>query len=170
MGRASKPLPVTPTTQASVDVQVAATGDGIPDVATIRRWVRQAIGGAGASGRLEVSVRVVDTAEMQALNRQYRDRDRPTNVLSFPAGLLAGLPDSEAGPLGDIVVCAAVVADEAAEQGKPLAEHWAHMLVHGTLHLLGYDHEGDDEARKMESLEARVLEMSGISNPYRSPG
>ena len=170
MGRPSNPAPMTPATQASVDVQVAATGDGIPDVATIRRWVRQAIDGAGASGRLEVSVRVVDTAEMQALNRQYRDRDRPTNVLSFPAGSVAGLPDGENGPLGDIVVCAPVVADEAAEQGKPPAEHWAHMLVHGTLHLLGYDHEDDGEALDMEALEARILGISGISNPYRSPG
>ncbi|MDX1517972.1 MAG: rRNA maturation RNase YbeY [Woeseiaceae bacterium] len=161
---------MTTAAHARVDVQVAATGDGIPDTATIRRWVRRALAEAGAAGEPEVSVRVVDKAEMQSLNRQYRDRDRPTNVLSFPAGPLAGLPAGEAGPLGDIVVCAAVVADEATEQHKPLAEHWAHMLVHGTLHLLGYDHEGTDEAEEMESLEARILELSGISNPYRSPG
>ncbi len=169
MDRASKPAHVTPAAAASVDVQVAATGDGIPDAATIRRWVRRTIVEAGETGELEVSVRVVDTAEMQALNRQYRDRDRPTNVLSFPAGPLAGMPDNETGPLGDIVVCAAVVASEAAEQQKPLAEHWAHMLVHGTLHLLGYDHEDDGEAEDMEALEIRILESSGISNPYRSP-
>lgn len=169
MDRASKPAHVTPAAAAGVDVQVAATGDGIPDAATIRRWVRRTIVEAGETGELEVSVRVVDTAEMQALNRQYRDRNRPTNVLSFPAGPLAGMPDNETGPLGDIVVCAAVVASEAAEQQKPLAEHWAHMLVHGTLHLLGYDHEDDGEAEDMEALEIRILESSGISNPYRSP-
>lgn len=160
---------MTIATNASVDVQLATSGDDIPDVATIRAWVRRAIEGAGVSGNLEVSVRVVDEAEMQALNRRYRDRDRPTNVLSFPAGPVAGLPDGAAGPLGDIVVCAAVVTDEAAEQGKPAGEHWAHMVVHGTLHLLGYDHEQDDEAREMEALEVRVLELSGISDPYRSP-
>lgn len=161
---------MTTAAHARIDVQVAATGDGIPDIASIRRWVRRAIDAAGAGGEAEVSVRIVDSTEMQALNRQYRDRDRPTNVLSFPAGPIAGLPAGETGPLGDIVVCAAVVASEAAGQGKPLAEHWAHMLVHGTLHLLGYDHEDAGEAEEMEALEARILEMSGISNPYRSTG
>ena len=161
---------MTTAAHARVDVQVAATGDGIPDVATIRRWIRRAIDGAGNTSDVEVSVRVVDRAEMQVLNRRFRNKDRPTNVLSFPAGPIVGLPEGAAGQLGDVVVCAAVVADEAEGQGKPLAEHWAHMLVHGTLHLMGYDHEHADDARVMESLEAKILEMSGISDPYRSPG
>lgn len=153
----------------NVDVQLAASGDDIPDAATIRKWIRLAVDSAGVSGDFEVSVRIVDHDEMEALNRRYRDRDRPTNVLSFPAGRLAGLPVDEPGPLGDIVVCAGVVSDEAAKQQKPVAEHWAHMLVHGTLHLLGYDHEAADEAREMEALEARILGSSGIKDPYRSP-
>lgn len=167
--RARLPGPVTSAANASVDIQLAASGDDIPDVATVREWVRQALDFAGVSGVLEVSVRVVDTDEMQVLNRRYRDRDRPTNVLSFPAGAVAGLPDGESGPLGDIVVCAAVVSREAAEQRKPVAEHWAHMLVHGTLHLLGYDHEQDGEAREMEALEVQILGAYGIPDPYGSP-
>ena len=153
----------------SVDVQVAVSGDDIPDAATIRDWILRAIDGAGVSGELEVSVRVVDADEMQALNRRYRDSDRPTNVLSFPAGRVAGLPDGAPGPLGDIVVCAGVVSDEAAAQQKPVAAHWAHMLVHGSLHLLGYDHEEEDEARDMEALEAHILASAGLPDPYRSP-
>lgn len=155
---------------ASVDVQLAATGGDVPDVATVREWVQQALDGAGVSGDLEVSVRVVDEDEMQSLNRRYRERDRPTNVLSFPAGPIAGLPEGESGPLGDVVVCAAVVSAEAAAQQKPVADHWAHLLVHGTLHLLGYDHEHEDDAREMEALEVQILGLSGISDPYRSPG
>lgn len=153
----------------SVDVQFAVSGDDTPDAATIRDWICRAIDGAGVSRDLEVSVRIVDHDEMQALNRRYRDRNRATNVLSFPAGRVAGLPDGEPGPLGDVVVCAGVVSEEAAAQQKPVAEHWAHMIVHGTLHLLGYDHEDDDEARDMEALEASILGSSGIPDPYRSP-
>lgn len=155
---------------ASVDVQLAASAADIPDVETIRQWVRHAIAGAGVTGELEVSVRVVDRDEMQMLNRRYRDREGTTNVLSFPAGPVAGLPDGENGPLGDIVVCAPVVSEEATQQRKPLSAHWAHLLVHGTLHLLGHDHEHDDEAREMEALEVRILALSGIPDPYRSPG
>jgi probable rRNA maturation factor len=103
---------------------------------------------------------------MRALNRDYRDKDKPTNVLSFPAGQVTGLPEAEPMPIGDIVVCADVVSNEAAEQGKAPPDHWAHMLVHGTLHLLGFDHEADAEAAAMETLESRILAEQGVADPY----
>jgi probable rRNA maturation factor len=114
-----------------------------------------------------VSVRVVDVDEMQTLNRDYRDKDKPTNVLSFPAGEIDGLPADEGSSLGDVVICAAIVRDEAAEQGKSLADHWGHMLVHGTLHLLGHDHLTDAEATEMEGLEVKILTSHGVADPYR---
>jgi len=115
---------------------------------------------------VEVSVRVVNAAEMQQLNSEFRSQDKPTNVLSFPAGDFAGLPDDAERPLGDIVVCAAVVADEAEQQGKTLRDHWAHMIVHGTLHLLGFDHDNDSDAAEMESIEIRIMTDHGLANPY----
>jgi probable rRNA maturation factor len=120
--------------------------------------------------RSEVSVRVVDVEEMQTLNREYRDKDEPTNVLSFPAGEITGLPDDEGGVLGDVVICAAIVRAEAVEQKKALADHWRHMLVHGTLHLLGYDHMTDAEAAEMEGLEVRILTSLGVADPYNASG
>jgi probable rRNA maturation factor len=152
-----------------VDVQLACDDPDIPDAEKIREWVVSAIAAADAAamGRSEVSVRVVDVEEMQTLNREYRDKDEPTNVLSFPAGEITGLPDEEGGVLGDVVICAAIVRDEAVEQNKALADHWRHMLVHGTLHLLGYDHMTDAEATEMEGLEVRILTSLGVADPYR---
>lgn len=119
----------------------------------------------GAAG--DVTIRIVENDEMQSLNRDYRDKDYATNVLSFPAEipaeLAAELDDVE---LGDIIISAAVVAQEASEQGKPLAAHWAHMLVHGMLHLQGYDHIEDAEAQEMEALEVEILGGLGFANPY----
>ena len=151
---------------AQVDVQLAADDGSVPTADDIATWVNRAVDAAGSAGDMEVSVRVVSTAEMQQLNSEFRDQDKPTNVLSFPAGDLAGLPDDAARPLGDIVVCAAVVADEAEQQGKTQRDHWAHMIVHGTLHLLGFDHENDSDAAEMESLEIRVMTDHGLANPY----
>lgn len=111
----------------------------------------------------EAALRIVDTSEMQQLNAQYRDQDRPTNVLSFPADLPA---DVTLDLLGDIVICAPVVQEEAAIQGKPLAAHWDHMLIHGMLHLLGFDHESDAEATHMELLETQALATLGWPCPY----
>jgi probable rRNA maturation factor len=152
-----------------VDVQLACDDPDIPDAEKIREWVVSAIAAADAAAmdRSEVSVRVVDVEEMQTLNREYRDKDEPTNVLSFPAGEITGLPDDEGGVLGDVVICAAIVRDEAVEQNKALADHWRHMLVHGTLHLLGYDHMTDAEATEMEGLEVRILTSLGVADPYR---
>jgi len=114
-------------------------------------------------------VRLVDTDEIRSLNREYRRKDKATNVLSFPAAAIEGLPTDVAQVLGDVVVCATVVNEEAAEQGKAIEDHWAHMLVHGTLHLLGYDHEADDDAAEMEGIETRILTENGLADPYREP-
>ena len=150
-----------------VDVQLACDGIAVPSVDIMTSWVTRTVAEVGGVPDSEVSVRVVDADEMQALNRDYRQKDKPTNVLSFPAGAVSGLPDGEPLPLGDIVVCASVVHKEAAAQAKTDTDHWAHMLVHGTLHLLGYDHEADDEAEAMEALEMRILTAHGITDPYQ---
>lgn len=158
------------TTQASlvVDVQIACNESDIPSARQIKFWVTRAVAGSGRTlaANAEMSVRLVDREEIRLLNRDYRQLDKVTNVLSFPAGAISGLPAEAAQLLGDVVVCAAVVRDEAAKQGKPVDEHWAHMLVHGTLHLLGYDHETAADAAEMEGLEARILAANGLTDPY----
>lgn len=148
-----------------VEVQLASEATDVPDEALIRGWVEVAL--AGRTCGSEVTVRVVGQEEMQALNRDYRDADKPTNVLSFPAGDLDGPPQDVARPLGDVVICARVVRDEAIQQGKAHSDHWAHMLVHGALHLLGYDHITESDAKEMEALEREVLAGQGIADPYR---
>ena len=150
----------------NVDVQVASDAAGIPASDDIRDWVARAVQAADPGRDANVSVRVVDEQEMQALNRKYRSQDKPTNVLAFPAGDAGFVPPGEVPLLGDIVVCAGVVAREADEQGKPPGHHWSHMLVHGTLHLLGHDHATDTQAQAMEALERRILESLGIADPY----
>ena len=151
---------------AQVDVQFAIADESTPDADEIALWVSRAIEAAGGSSAAEVSVRIVDSAEMQQLNSEFREQDKSTNVLSFPAGEIAGLPVDVELPLGDIVVCSAVVSDEAQQQGKLLQHHWAHMIVHGTLHLLGFDHLNETDAARMEGLESRILSDNGIANPY----
>lgn len=153
-----------------VDVQNACDDDSAPDDATIASWIVRAVDASGTTGVSEVSVRVVSSEEIRALNKQYRGKDRPTNVLSFPAGKVSGLPADIPLVLGDIVICASVVRDEAAAQRKVLEDHWAHMLVHGTLHLLGFDHESDSEAAEMEALETTILSDHGLADPYRVAG
>lgn len=153
-----------------VDVQHACDDDTAPDTPIITSWVDRAIEATGRAGNFEVSVRVVDSEEIHALNRRYRGKDKPTNVLSFPAGKVSGLPADMPVLLGDIVVCASVVHNEATEQQKALADHWAHMLVHGALHLLGFDHESDLQAAEMESLETTILSDHGLPDPYRVAG
>ncbi|MGE0581408.1 MAG: rRNA maturation RNase YbeY [Steroidobacteraceae bacterium] len=132
------------------------------------RWARAALGRRG--GGRELAVRIVAPRESRRLNAAWRGKDRPTNVLSFPAPPLpAGTPQADVErPLGDLVICAAVVRDEAREQGKPLAAHWAHLVVHGALHLVGYDHVDDSDAARMERREVAVLRALGIANPYRA--
>lgn len=151
-----------------VDVQIATGDSAVPAVDDMESWILCAVAGSGRTlaGDREVSVRVVGREEMRRLNRDYRGQDKATNVLSFPNAGTTGLPADATGVLGDIVVCAAVVGDEAAHQGKPVNDHWAHMLVHGTLHLLGFDHEAQADALQMEALEARILASQGLEDPY----
>jgi len=129
-------------------------------------WAGAALGRRGA-GR-EISVRVVAPRESRQLNKLWRGKDTPTNVLSFPAPALgAAVPRSDYLPLGDLVICANVVEREAARDGKKIAAHWAHMIVHGALHLAGYDHETSDRERlRMERREIKVLREFGFGNPY----
>jgi probable rRNA maturation factor len=144
-----------------LDLQQASTAPA-PSEAQFRQWCELALRQRTADS--ELTIRIVDEAEGQALNKTYRQRDYPTNVLSFPADVPDDLLDIPL--LGDLVICAAVVAREAAEQGKPAQAHWAHMVIHGCLHLLGYDHLDDDEAEEMEGLERALLAELGYADPY----
>jgi probable rRNA maturation factor len=150
-----------------VDLQRAVQA-WVPPANEISRWAAAALG-RRAQGR-EIAVRVVAPHESRRLNARYRGRDQATNVLSFPAaGLAADGPRGAAvRPLGDLVICAQVLKDEAREQMKALKAHWAHLIVHGTLHLVGYDHELPPDARRMERREISVLKALGFANPYRS--
>lgn len=147
----------------TIDIQQASTADAsqLPSDEQFEIWVEAAL--QQRMSEAELSVRIVDEDESQALNLQYRGKDKPTNVLSFPCELPDGV---ELPLLGDLVICAQVVAKEALEQGKLLHAHWAHMVVHGTLHLLGYDHIEDGEAEEMEAIEIQVLLELGYPNPY----
>jgi probable rRNA maturation factor len=145
-----------------VDIQ-SATSEPVPDEDDIRSWIEAALSGR-RSADTEISIRLVDIEEMTTLNENYRDKAGPTNVLSFPSDL----PEELNLPLlGDIVVCAPVVRAEAEAQTKPLQAHWAHMTVHGTLHLLGYDHIEESEARHMAALETDILSSLDYPCPYR---
>ena len=152
-------------TRLDVGVSYAVPRAGVPAAVSFRRWVAAAL--KGRIREADLAIRIVDTKEGQALNRHYRGRDYATNVLSFPAQLPEGLPKGVKFPLlGDLVICAPVVAREAAEQDKPVAAHYAHLTVHGTLHLLGWDHEDDREAEAMEQLEREILAGLGLPDPY----
>ena len=147
-----------------IDLQIACEQEtGLPTAEQIEQWATAAV--QPQSDEMEMTVRIVDEAESHALNLNYRGKDRPTNVLSFPFEC----PDEVELPLlGDLVICRQVVEREAQEQDKPVMAHWAHMVVHGSLHLLGYDHIEDDEAEKMESLETQIMTGLGFADPYLS--
>jgi probable rRNA maturation factor len=148
-----------------VSVHYGLSRAGIPAPASFRKWVNAALD--GRLRQADLAIRIVDTREGRALNRHYRGKDHATNVLSFPAELPEGLPKNVKLPLlGDLVICAPVVAREAREQKKPLAAHYAHMTVHGALHLLGWDHEDAREADCMEQLEREILATLGFADPY----
>ena len=156
---------------AEVDLQVACRTRRVPSASEIRSWIADAIAQAGRApaGVVEVVVRVVGERESRALNYRFRKQDRPTNVLAFPAAApeeLGHLPPGESLPLGDLAICAPVLEREAAEQGKAPEAHWAHLVVHGTLHLLGFDHKSEEDAAEMEGLERRILAARGIADPY----
>lgn len=152
-------------------IAVVISTDGWPDdaVATVQRAARAALAGfQGADEIGEVSVALMDDASIRALNRDYRNKDAATNVLSFPLdGDDELLPPGEIAPLGDIAVALETVQREAVTEEKAFSDHLSHMIVHGTLHLLGYDHELDDEAEEMEALEREVLATIGVADPYR---
>ena len=147
----------------TLDLQLAcAQAEGLPQATEFQRWLDAAI--LPFQEEAEVTVRLVDEAESQELNHTYRGKDKPTNVLSFPFECPPGI---ELPLLGDLVICRQVVESEATEQGKPLMAHWAHMVVHGSLHLLGYDHIEDGEAEEMEALEIEFMAALGFANPYQ---
>lgn len=186
----------------SVTVQFASARRGVPHSRSLSRWAQTAARAAVSRGRRsqgstthpargrnartagadiarDLTIRIVGAAESRKLNRTWRGKDKPTNVLSFPAMSWAAVPAvagragrphtqglHDTNELGDLAICAPVVAREAREQGKPAQAHWAHMVVHGVLHLLGYDHEVDRDAAIMEAREADILARLGYANPY----
>lgn len=147
-----------------VDIQTASS-EPVPSERDMRHWITAALTGRTTQEQVEISIRLVDEQEMTRLNETYREKKGPTNVLTFPADLPPelGLP-----LLGDVVFCAPVVIAEAAQQGKSTNAHWAHMAVHGTLHLLGYDHIEEEEAATMEALESAILRQLDYSCPYET--
>jgi probable rRNA maturation factor len=146
-----------------VTVQNASRSAGVPARKELERWARSAL---AAEARGELTVRIVDEEESADLNSRYRRKKGATNVLSFPAEAPPAAAGRELLPFGDVVICAPVVEREAREQRKPPAAHWAHMVVHGALHLQGYDHEKEQDARIMEARERALLGELGFPDPY----
>ena len=136
---------------------------GLPAARSFRQWIELALKGANRRRAAEVNVLITDADTGRALNRDFRGKDYATNVLSFPTDLS---PEVKSPLIGDLAICAPVVAREAEEQGKRLRDHYAHMVIHGTLHLLGHDHVDDHDAERMEALETRLLAALGIADPY----
>ncbi len=145
-----------------LDLQLASTASNLPALADFELWCQTAL--AETRTAAELTIRVVDEDEGRELNHNWRGRDYATNVLSFVADIPPGILDIPL--LGDLVICAPVVAREAAQQGKSPHAHWAHLVIHGCLHLLGHDHIEDDEAEIMEALERRLLASLGYPDPY----
>ena len=150
-------------------LQIACGGDDLPDEAFVRRWLQRTIDQVGSADErdCEIAVRLVDVDEGRNLNKRYRQRDYATNVLSFAGSDDPLLPGNEPLALGDLVLCPPVVLREAVEQGKVARDHWAHLLVHGTLHLLGYDHEAPADAAAMEKIEIDILAAANVADPYQ---
>jgi len=161
-----------------LDLQMATHAMDLPERADLERWISTAVtaGAPHRAGATELTIRLVDEAEGAALNHRFRGREGPTNVLSFPfeaPEAITGLDEPDTDPLGaligDLVICAPVVEGEARDQGKPREAHWAHMVVHGVLHLLGHDHVAPDDATRMEALETAILGGLGFPPPYEVP-
>ncbi|CAO97385.1 rRNA maturation RNase YbeY [Erwinia tasmaniensis] len=147
-----------------LDLQLACENEqGLPAETDFQRWLEAVL--PQFQPESEVTIRLVDEAESRELNHTYRSKDKPTNVLSFP---FEAPPGIELPLLGDLIICRQVVEQEAVEQGKTREAHWAHMVIHGSLHLLGYDHIEDDEAEEMESLETEIMLALGYPDPYIS--
>jgi probable rRNA maturation factor len=144
-----------------LDVQYAVAKEGLPSEAELHSWAEAVL--EGRYEQAELSIRLVGEAESAELNERYRSKAGPTNVLSFP---FQAPPQVESNLIGDLVICAPVVRQQAQEQGKSEQAHWAHMVVHGTLHLLGYDHQAPDAAAEMEAMETGILARLGFPDPY----
>lgn len=144
----------------TLDIDNRSTCETLPTEAEIHQWLSFL---KNHRSEAIIDLSLVSSEEIQQLNLTYRKKNKPTNVLSFPANLPPGVPHAL---LGDVIICPTVLAEEAATQGKPLTAHWAHLLIHGTLHLLGFDHENQAEATVMENYEIEILQSLGFSNPY----
>ena len=153
-----------------LDLQLEASGNDVPPPSALRQWVAAVLG--DRRERAELTIRVVGEEEARGLNRRFRGQDRPTNVLAFPFEEPPGIAEDDPvhDYLGDLVICADLVQREAREQGKPVTAHWAHLVVHGVLHLLDYDHLTDPEAAQMEGLETAILGGLGFPPPYEQEG
>ncbi len=145
----------------NIDLQNATSSQPLPTRSQFKQWVTAALSHLGKSGT--VVIRIVDSNESAALNRQYRHKTGPTNVLSFPIDLPPGI---ESPLLGDIVICASLVTEESAKTGKTIESHWAHLVIHGVLHLLEYDHIKEEDAEVMEALEIKILKQLKFPDPY----
>ncbi|MDX2503830.1 MAG: rRNA maturation RNase YbeY [Gammaproteobacteria bacterium] len=167
--------PVNEHISLYLDLQQVVASDSIPARETMELWIKAALSEVALSGEseqsqkllnneYELTLRIVNKNEIQTLNKTYRHKDKPTNVLSFPfeAPAQVQLP-----LLGDVVICHDVVLEEAHQQQKTIENHWAHMVIHGVLHLIGYDHMDDSEAQSMENLEIQILNKLNIADPYR---
>ena len=146
-----------------LDLQIACDNAQLPSQEDFEKWATLALTNRTEIEDPELTIRITDSEESQQLNHEYRGKDKPTNVLSFP---FEAPPEVPLPLLGDLVICAQVVEREAEEQNKPLNHHWAHMVIHGCLHLLGYDHITDNEAGEMEGIETELLAQLGIADPY----
>lgn len=146
-------------------IQLAVDKAQAPKLSLLRKWAKTTL--AKQIKAAEIAIRIVDVNEMTTLNATYRHKNGPTNVLSFPFAISEEI-DIDIPILGDIVICADIVNQEAKEQGKLTEAHWAHMIVHGIFHLLGYDHETDEEATAMETLEIDIMHTLGFNNPYET--
>lgn len=164
----------TKSASVQLDVQLAVARVGVPTSKKLQLWAQatyEVHHAAHTHGRkravqpVQVSLRIVGSAESRKLNREWRDEDHATNVLSFPAGEMPDI-EGEMPTLGDLVICLPVMKREALQQGKSLDEHWAHLIIHGVLHLLGYDHDDERDALLMEACEVAILDSLGFANPY----
>jgi probable rRNA maturation factor len=154
-----------------VSIQRAVDGDDLPSDEDLRQWARMAFEAVRRNDQAQettMTIRLVGEPEITQLNRDFRYKDKPTNVLSFPFEAPPGMPEGQMVlELGDVIICAPVVASEAQAQGKSLEGHWAHMVTHGTLHLLGYDHISEPDAQEMETLETQILAKLHYPDPYQ---
>jgi len=145
-----------------LDVQIACKNENLPSLEQLQLWTETAL--STIENNPELTIRIVESEESQQLNNQYRQKDKPTNVLSFPFEVPEGI---DINLLGDLIICNDILIEEADAQNKAIYNHWAHLVIHGCLHLLGYDHIDDAEAVEMESIEINLLSTLGIDNPYQ---